>query len=261
MDTDFSMPLSDVIKILLKGEERELHERDLLGYVENLARGGKEALQQALKEVETAITGWNDSYFISTYEKRVDEFNRGKLNRAPGYLDDLFFKEELLIKEGKTGLTVDYLYKAIERLGFIDGNHQDAITSAWALDDFEFLKTQWEDLALGQIRALRAAIRDALKFVSPKQCNEVQNANSPQKQLTEYPEAFGVDVCCEMTGYKKNTIYKLTARGDMPCCRSGNKGRILMFRREEILAWMTARRQETYDEFITRMDERLAARK
>ena len=261
MDTDFSMPLSDVIKILLKGEERELHERDLLGYVENLARGGKEALQQALKEVETAITGWNDSYFISTYEKRVDEFNRGKLNRAPGYLDDLFFKEELLIKEGKTGLTVDYLYKAIERLGFIDGNHQDAITSAWALDDFEFLKTQWEDLALGQIRALRAAIRDALKFVSPKQCNEVQNANSPQKQLTEYPEAFGVDVCCEMTGYKKNTIYKLTARGDMPCCRSGNKGRILMFRREEILAWMTARRQETNDEFITRMDERLAARK
>ncbi|WP_255302083.1 AlpA family transcriptional regulator [Butyricimonas sp. Marseille-P3923] len=261
MDTDFSMPLSDVIKILLKGEERELHERDLLGYVENLARGGKEALQQALKEVETAITGWNDSYFISTYEKRVDEFNRGKLNRDPEYLDDLFFKEELLIKEGKTGLTVDYLYKAIERLGFIDGNHQDAITSAWALDDFEFLKTQWEDLALGQIRALRAAIRDALKVVSPKRCNEVQDANRPQKRVIECPEVFGVDVCCEITGYKKNTVYKLTARGDMPCCRSGNNGRKLVFRREDIFAWMTTRRQETNDEFIKQMDGQLAARK
>lgn len=255
------MPLSDVITMSLKGEERELHERDLLSYVENLSRGGKEVLQQALKEVETAITGWNDSYFISTYEKQVDEFKQGKLNRAPGYLDDLFFKEDLLIKEGKVGLTVDYLYNAIEKFGFIDGNHQDAVTSAWALDDIEFLKTQWEELSLGQIRALRAAIRDALKFVSPKQCNEVQNANRPQKQLTEYPEAFGVDVCCEMTGYKKNTIYKLTARGDLPCCRSGNNGRKLMFRREEVLAWMTARRQETNDEFITRMDERLVARK
>ena len=261
MDTDFIMPLSDVIKILLKGEERELRERDLLGYVENLARGGKEALQQALKEVETAITGWNDSYFISTYEKRVDEFNRGKLNRDPGYLDDLFFKEELLIKEGKTGLTVDYLYKAIERLGFIDGNHQDAITSAWALDDFEFLKTQWEDLALGQIRALREAIRDALKVVSPKRCNEVQGANRLQKGVIECPEVFGVDVCCEITGYKKNTVYKLTARGDMPCCRSGNNGRKLVFRREDILAWMTTRRQETNDEFIKQMGGQLAARK
>ena len=92
------MPLSDVITMLLKGEERELHERDLLGYVENLSRGGKEALQQALKEVETAITGWDDSYFISTYEKRVDEFKQGKLNRDEYYLEDLFFKEDLLIK-------------------------------------------------------------------------------------------------------------------------------------------------------------------
>ena len=65
------MPLSGVITMSLKGEERELHERDLLSYVENLSRGGKEVLQQALKEVETAITGWNDSYFISTYEKEV----------------------------------------------------------------------------------------------------------------------------------------------------------------------------------------------
>ncbi len=59
MDTDFSMPLSDVIKILLKGEERELHERDLLGYVENLARGGKEALQQALNGKSTQSSPLN----------------------------------------------------------------------------------------------------------------------------------------------------------------------------------------------------------
>lgn len=261
MNIDLAMPLSDVITMSLKGEERELHERDLRSYVENLARGGKEALQQALEEVETAITGWHDSYFISTYEKRVDEFKQGKLNSDEYYLEDLFFKEDLLIKEGKAGLTVDYLYNAIEKLGFIDGNHQDAVVSAWALNDFEFLKKQWEDLSLGQIRALRAIIKDALKAVSLKVGNEVQNANRPQKQLTEYPEAFGMDVCSEITGYAKSTIYKLTSKNDLPCFHPGNNGRKLMFRREEILAWMTARRQETNDEFITRMDERLAARK
>ena len=138
------MSLCDVITMSLKGEERELHERDLLSYVENLSRGGKEALRQALKEVETAITGWDDSYFISTYEKRVDEFKQGKLNRDPGYLDDLFFKEDLLIKEGKVGLTVDYLYNAIEKFGFIDGNHQDAVTNDTALEDIKSIKSQGE---------------------------------------------------------------------------------------------------------------------
>ena len=34
-----------------------------------------------------------------------------------------------------------------------------------------------------------------------------------------------------------------------------------MFRREEVLEWMTARRQETTEEFVNNMDERLAVRK
>ena len=33
-----------------------------------------------------------------------------------------------------------------------------------------------------------------------------------------------------------------------------------MFRREEVLEWMTARRRETTEEFINSMDVRLAAR-
>ena len=69
--------------------------------------------------------------------------------------------------------------------------------------------------------------------------------------MKDYPEVFGIDVCCKITGYKKNTIYKLIAK---------NNGRKLMFRREEILAWMIARRRETTEEFINSMDVRLAAR-
>jgi hypothetical protein len=78
--------------------------------------------------------------------------------------------------------------------------------------------------------------------------------------LKDYPEVFGIDVCCKITGYKKNTIYKLTAKNKIPHFRPGNDGRKLMFRREEILAWMIARRRETTEEFINSMDVRLAAR-
>ena len=78
--------------------------------------------------------------------------------------------------------------------------------------------------------------------------------------MKDYPEVFGIDVCCKITGYKKNTIYKLTAKNMIPHFRPVNDGRKLMFRREEILAWMIARRRETTEEFINSMDVRLAAR-
>ena len=78
-------------------------------------------------------------------------------------LDDLFYEEEFLRKEGKTGLTVDYLYNAIEKIGFINELHGDAIECAWQNNDIEFLRTQWEDLALDQIRALQAIINGMLR--------------------------------------------------------------------------------------------------
>ena len=157
------MPLSDVITMSLKGEERELHERDLRSYVENLSRGGKEALQQALKEVEKSIVEWKDTYFVETYADKVRLYQQGKLKWTQRELDDLFYEEEFLRKEGKTGLTVDYLYNAIEKIGFINELHGDAIECAWQNNDIEFLRTQWEDLALDQIRALQAIINGMLR--------------------------------------------------------------------------------------------------
>ena len=52
----------------------------------------------------------------------------------------------------------------------------------------------------------------------------------------------------------KDTIYKRTRTREIPCHRSGTNGRKLVFKRDEIVAWMTARKQETKDEFIKRME-------
>lgn len=260
MNYDLNMPLSDLVAKLLQGEADELHEEDLHAYMDNLTHGDKKGLQQALKEVEKSIVEWKDTYFVETYADKVRLYQQGKLKWTQRELDDLFYEEEFLRKEGKTGLTVDYLYNAIEKIGFINELHGDAIECAWQNNDIEFLRTQWEDLALDQIRALQAIINGMLRVTPTKSSNEVQSANRPEKQLKDYPEVFGIDVCCKITGYKKNTIYKLTAKNEIPYFRPGNNGRKLMFRREEVLEWMTARRQETTEEFVNSMDVRLAAR-
>lgn len=260
MNYNLNMPLGDLVAKLLRGEVDGFHEEDLRICVNNLARGDKKGLQQMLKEVEKAIEEWRDAYFVETYADKVRLWRLGKLKWTQQELDDLFYEEEFQRKEGKKGLTVDYLYNAIKKIGFINELHGDAIEYAWQINDIEFLRAQWEDLALDQIRALQAIIKEMLRTTPTKPNNEVQNANRPEKQLKNYPEVFGIDICCEITGYKKNTIYKLTAKNEIPYFRSGNKGRILIFRREEVLEWMMARRQETTEEFVNSMDERLAAR-
>ena len=123
MNYDLNMPLSDLVAKLLQGEADELHEEDLHAYMDNLTHGDKKGLQQALKEVEKSIVEWKDTYFVETYADKVRLYQQGKLKWTQRELDDLFYEEEFLRKEGKTGLTVDYLYNAIEKIGFINELH------------------------------------------------------------------------------------------------------------------------------------------
>lgn len=261
MNYNLNMPLSDLIAKLLRGEADELHEEDLHAYMDHLTHGDKKGLQQAFKEVEKAILEWKDTYFMETYADKVRLCQQGKLKWTQQELDDLFYEEEFQRKGGKTGLTLDYLYYAIGKIGFINELHGDAIECAWQNNDFEFLRTQWEDLALAQIRALQAIINEMLRVTPTKPSNEVQSANRPEKQLNEYPEVFDIKNCSEITGYSIHTIRKFTAAQKIPFFKPGDCGRKLMFRREDVLEWMTARRQETTEEFINSMNERLATRK
>ena len=53
--------------------------------------------------------------FVETYADKVRLYQQGKLKWTQRELDDLFYEEEFLRKEGKTGLTVDYLYNEMKR--------------------------------------------------------------------------------------------------------------------------------------------------
>ena len=112
----------------------------------------------------------------------------------------MFFEEEFMRKEGKTGLTVDYLHDSIQKFGFINEHHEEAIERAWEERDYEFLKAWWEELSLDGIRALQAAITLVLEVTPPEPRDDVQEANRPEKRLEDYPDVFGVDSCSELRG-------------------------------------------------------------
>lgn len=115
-------------------------------------------------------------------------------------------------------------------------------------------------MALAQIKSLEGIVKQMLSTVSIEPKAERQKTNRPEKQPIDPPEVFGIDVCCEITGYKKNTVYKLIHENQIPCFRPGDNGRKVMFRREEIYQWMTKRKQESTQEYIEFMDRRLLAR-
>ena len=261
MRIETNMPLSSLIEKLLKGEAAEVHDEDFRTYVDSKMGNSHEAFQQALIEIEGAIDDWKCSYFISVYDERVNAYRTGNTQWTPQDLDDLFVEEECLRKEGKTALTVDYLYDEIERMGFINEYHRDAMDMARLNNDIDLLKNQWEDLVLAQIRSLEGIINQMLSTASTEPKAEKQKTSRPEKQPIDPPEVFGVDMCCEITGYKKNTIYKLIHENEIPCFRPGNNGRKVMFRLEEIYQWMTKRKQESNQEYIEIMDKRLLARK
>lgn len=255
-----NMPLGGLIDKSLKGEAPTAHKEWLLTYVKRLTNGNKAKLQQALNEVDEAINQWRDNYFISTYEEKLAIARQGKLNMDNRELEEVYNEEEYLQKQGKTGLVADYLYEAIAKYGFINEHHRDAIESAWLFHGMEFLKMQWEYYALAQIRSLREVIVSMLGVVPTASGNVQQSANRPPKRIEDYPEVFDIKLCCELTNYAKDTIYKWTRTREIPCHRSGTNGRKLVFKRDEILEWLTARKQETKEEFIKRMECQLATR-
>lgn len=64
------------------------------------------------------------------------------------------------------------------------------------------------------------------------------------------PEYFGIDTFCEITGYKKNTVYQLVRQKKIPVYRVAHGGKKLMFKRDETEKWMVNERIGDLDEFI-----------
>lgn len=254
----YGMPLGDLINKSLRGEVA-VRESWLYTYIKRLTDGDKGKLRQALKEVDTAIAVWKDRYFIPTYEIEVKSVAQGELKMSRRDLDDIYNEETCSQKEGKIGLVKDFLYEAIAKYGFINEHHRDSVESSWLYNDMEFLRNEWEYYILAQIRSLREVICTMLGVVPTEGKNEKQKTNRTLKRIEDYPDMFGIDVCSELIGQSKHTIYKFTSHKEIPYYHA-ESGRLLRFKRDEIIAWMTAKRQTTKQEAIESMELGFAAR-
>ena len=80
-----------------------------------------------------------------------------------------------------------------------------------------------------------------------------------QSQVNDtLPEIIGLKAVCELTGYSKPAIYQRTSKGLIPHFRRDGR---LLFRRDEIINWLTEHRVETQDEYLRRLDAKLLQRK
>ena len=246
-------PLDEAIGKLLQRRINMFTPVRQTSYIQSLCNGDKDKLQQELVKIDNAISEWQDKYYIS--ECRYINYNMNNTE-----IEDACITDKLYNEEGKIELTADFLYGEIKKYGFINELHHTAIETACYFNDLIFLRSQWEDVVLEQIRSLRNIIKDMLDTCQPKIQNGQKKSNRSLKRIEDYPEVFDLDTCCSFTGYSKNSIYKLTAKNEIPFFRAGENGRKLIFKREEITEWILKRRQETKEEFIERMDGHLAAR-
>ena len=84
----------------------------------------------------------------------------------------------------------------------------------------------------------------------------------PQKeQIKEsLPEYFGIETFCEITGYKKNTVYQLVRQKKIPVYRAAHGRKKLMFKRDETEKWMINKRIGDLDEFIEKKNTNIQKR-
>lgn len=78
-------------------------------------------------------------------------------------------------------------------------------------------------------------------------------SSEPVKEFL--PEYFGIDTFCEITGYKKNTVYQLVRQKKIHVYRAAHGGKKLMFKRDETEQWMVNRRTENLDEYIEKKNK------
>ena len=83
----------------------------------------------------------------------------------------------------------------------------------------------------------------------------VQPQPSPQTKQELFPGTFGKKECSQLTGYAVNTINKMICEKAIPFYKRNAK---VIFKREEIEAWLLANRVQTIEEFIEEKENHLS---
>lgn len=88
----------------------------------------------------------------------------------------------------------------------------------------------------------------------------VISASNPKPSEKPKTETLSLDDLVDLTGYKKNTLYRLVHDRKIPYRKPLHGGRKLVFLRSEIEEWLKGRKPQSTAEFIDQMEEELLQR-
>jgi hypothetical protein len=83
----------------------------------------------------------------------------------------------------------------------------------------------------------------------------VQPQQNPQTKQESFADTFGKKECSQLTGYAVNTINKMICEKAIPFYKRNAK---VIFKRDEIEAWLLANRIQTVEEFIEEKENQLS---
>lgn len=80
--------------------------------------------------------------------------------------------------------------------------------------------------------------------------NEIMKRFDRLEQLTLLgaKSVLTLDEVCLLTGLAKSTVYKMTMRKQIPYYHSGDNGKHLYFKKDEVEAWLTQNRVSSQSE-------------
>lgn len=76
-----------------------------------------------------------------------------------------------------------------------------------------------------------------------------------QSKQELFPDTFGKNECSKLTGYAVNTINKMVSEKTIPFYKRNAK---VIFKKDEIEAWLLANRIQTVEEFIEEKENQLS---
>ncbi len=80
---------------------------------------------------------------------------------------------------------------------------------------------------------------------------------NPKPSAKPKTETLSIDDLVDLTGYKKNTLYRLVHDRKVPFRKPMHGGRKLVFIRSEIEEWMQGKKPQSIDEFCNQMESEL----
>jgi excisionase family DNA binding protein len=80
---------------------------------------------------------------------------------------------------------------------------------------------------------------------------------NPKPSEKPKTETLSIDDIVDLTGYKKNTIYRYVHDRKIPFRKPLHGGRKLVFLRPEIEEWIKGKKLESVDEFCVQMENEL----